>query len=112
MLCIAHQLVTTQPAFPADLAVQDRKESVNKNSVKRGILDLLRRKHRRAPVRNLLLLRDPPAEFGLGERGQRRSLPRESIGLEHCAFDSSRLQTGMGEVTQIKDRVMGDELLP
>jgi hypothetical protein len=112
VLCVAHQLVTSQPAFPPDLAVQHRKEAVNKDCIKSGIFNLLLRKYMRIPIRYLLLLRNPPAEFGLGERGQRRSHPRESIGLEHCAFDSSRLQTGMGEVTQIKDRVMGDELLP
>src|ERR1019366_7803764 len=111
MLCIPHQLVTTQPAFPADLMVQQRKDPVNKDHIKSGILNLLLRKYMRTPIRYLLLLRDPPAEFGLDERGQRRSLPRESVGLEHRAINSSRLQPRMHEVPQIKDGVMSDKLL-
>src|ERR1017187_6404258 len=98
-------------ALPADLRVQHRKDTENKDRVKGGIINGLLRKYGRAPIRYLLLLRDPPAEFGLDERGQRRSLPRESVGLEHRAINSSRFQPRMHEVPQIKDGVMGDKLL-
>ena len=69
-------------------------------------------KRRRAPGRNLLLLRNPPAKFGLSERGQRRALPPGGVGLQHRAFYSFRLQTRMHQMPQIKDGVMDYELLP
>lgn len=40
MLCIAHELITTQPAFPSNLPIQKRKEAVDKYGVEGGIFGL------------------------------------------------------------------------